>query len=261
MSNKTKKSTVNIVNIQDNVLTGEITKAQDSVKMPEVTNIQDVGIIGLNVGGGEWSSPGWYNIDKCDGATHVHDFRKKKTFPFKSNTFQFVFSSHVLEHFNNDEAQNIINEMYRVLKPGGTLRISVTYVYAAYNALLANDIGFFDNGEILIKGKNIETKFINFFCSYGRDEGGGGPEIDPVEFRKRMNRKSVTDVIDEAINTVLDRSKHVEHQNWFDAMKLFNMLKTAGFKKTYKSEFNKSKHNEFKFDNRPKTSVFVEAVK
>lgn len=249
MNSKAKKLTANIVKIQDNV------------KMPDVKNIQDAGIIGLNVGGGEWSSPGWYNIDKCDSATHVHDFRKKKTFPFKSNTFQFVFSSHVLEQFNNDEVQGIINEMYRVLKPGGTLRISVPYVYAAYNALLANDVSFFNNGEILIKGKNIETKFINFFCSYGEEEGGGGPEIDPVEFGKRLDRKSVTDVIDEAINTVLDRSKHIERQNWFDTMKLFGMLKTAGFEKTYKSEFNKSKHDEFKFDNRPKTSVFVEAVK
>ena len=45
--------------------------------------------------------------------------------PFDDNTFDLVYSSHVLEHFKRAETQLVINEWVRVLKPGGTIRLSV----------------------------------------------------------------------------------------------------------------------------------------
>jgi ubiquinone/menaquinone biosynthesis C-methylase UbiE len=45
--------------------------------------------------------------------------------PFDSNTFDLVYSSHVLEHFKRNETQNVLNEWVRVLKPSGIIRLSV----------------------------------------------------------------------------------------------------------------------------------------
>ena len=61
------------------------------------------------------------------------DSRKKKgvlnlkAYPlkFKDNTFDLVYASHILEHFNKIKVLKVLKEWVRVLKPGGVLRISV----------------------------------------------------------------------------------------------------------------------------------------
>ncbi len=54
-------------------------------------------------------------------------FYDGKTIPFKDNEFDSAFSSEVLEHvFNPDE---IIPEIYRVLKPGGHLLLTCPFFW------------------------------------------------------------------------------------------------------------------------------------
>jgi len=62
------------------------------------------------------------DIRKLPGVDHISEVNP---LPFKDDTFDLVYSAHVLEHFNRDETQDIVNEWVRVLKPGGTLRLSV----------------------------------------------------------------------------------------------------------------------------------------
>jgi len=54
---------------------------------------------------------------------HVGD--AKSMFKFSENTFDEIYASHVLEHFDYIDLPNILKEWYRVLKPGGELSISV----------------------------------------------------------------------------------------------------------------------------------------
>jgi SAM-dependent methyltransferase len=46
-----------------------------------------------------------------------------KGIPFKDNSFEVVYHSQVLEHFQKENAPFFIKECYRVLKPGGILRV------------------------------------------------------------------------------------------------------------------------------------------
>lgn len=48
-----------------------------------------------------------------------------KPFPYADNSFDAVFSSHLLEHLYPDQAKRCIEEMWRILKPGGICRIVV----------------------------------------------------------------------------------------------------------------------------------------
>jgi SAM-dependent methyltransferase len=48
-----------------------------------------------------------------------------KRFPYPEGTFDNVFSCHMLEHLYREEAEHCVRESYRVLKPGGVLRIVV----------------------------------------------------------------------------------------------------------------------------------------
>jgi predicted SAM-dependent methyltransferase len=47
-----------------------------------------------------------------------------RRFPFDDNTFDYAFSEHMIEHIPHAVGQHMINECYRVLKPGGRLRIT-----------------------------------------------------------------------------------------------------------------------------------------
>ncbi len=48
-----------------------------------------------------------------------------RRFPFDDNSFENVFSAHVLEHLHPPQAINCVKEVYRVIKSGGVFRVSV----------------------------------------------------------------------------------------------------------------------------------------
>jgi predicted SAM-dependent methyltransferase len=52
-------------------------------------------------------------------------WRTGSRLPYDDATFSFIFSEHFFEHIFMDEAFDLFVECARVLKPGGTLRISV----------------------------------------------------------------------------------------------------------------------------------------
>jgi len=83
----------------------------------------------LNLGCGSDIREGYVNLDiiKREGVDVVHDLNKK--LPFKDNTFEVVYSSHVLEHV--DDVLNLLEEIYRILKPGGVLKSNVPYYSSA----------------------------------------------------------------------------------------------------------------------------------
>ncbi len=56
--------------------------------------------------------------------------------PYSDATVDYIFSSHFLEHLFEKDAMNLLKECYRVLKPGGLIRISVPdleYAVTLYN--------------------------------------------------------------------------------------------------------------------------------
>lgn len=57
--------------------------------------------------------------------------------PFCDNTADFVYSSHFLEHLFKSDAEVLLKESYRVLKPGGIIRVCVPdlqYAVSLYNS-------------------------------------------------------------------------------------------------------------------------------
>jgi SAM-dependent methyltransferase len=52
--------------------------------------------------------------------------------PFENESVDYIFSSHVLEHFHRDVAERILADAYRVLKRGGCGRICVPDLQHAF---------------------------------------------------------------------------------------------------------------------------------
>ena len=67
---------------------------------------------------------GWLNTDLFP--THWRTARLDATrqLPFADATFEFVFSEHMIEHVPLDAARRMLAESFRVLRPGGWIRIA-----------------------------------------------------------------------------------------------------------------------------------------
>jgi hypothetical protein len=79
----------------------------------------------LNFGCGARHARGWTNIDFHGDGIHVKRVNLLAGFPFPDSSFDAVYSSHVLEHFTPQQGAFLVQESWRVLKPGGTLRTVV----------------------------------------------------------------------------------------------------------------------------------------
>jgi predicted SAM-dependent methyltransferase len=79
----------------------------------------------LNFGCGETTHPAWTNLDASPASPGViaHDLRRR--FPFADGTFDAVYGSHVLEHLEPAAAQKLLEDCFRILRPGGIVRIAV----------------------------------------------------------------------------------------------------------------------------------------
>lgn len=64
----------------------------------------------------------WIHIDKAN-FTHIdsHDVTR---LPYDNNTVELIYACHLIAYFDRDEIVPVLKEWKRVLKPGGTLRLS-----------------------------------------------------------------------------------------------------------------------------------------
>ena len=79
----------------------------------------------LNLGCGLNLTSGFINLDyqwipKIDICWDI-----TKGIPLRSNTMSGIYAEHCLEHITFSQCQKVLNDLYRVLEPGGTLRIVV----------------------------------------------------------------------------------------------------------------------------------------
>lgn len=99
--------------------------------------------IKVNIGCGVSGLEGWHNLDNSLTITlsrvpllprflsiprwprdvRRHDVRKG--LPYRTGSVRYIYSSHTFEHFKYEESLQIAAECFRVLQPGGVIRIAV----------------------------------------------------------------------------------------------------------------------------------------
>ena len=105
---------------------------------------------------------------------------------YLNNTFDIIFCSHVLEHVPNDK--KALDELFRILKPGGSVLIMVPIQYSSYETIENSN---FNTPELRLKyyGQSDHLRF------YGLDFGiklkKAGFKIISDNFGKDMDEKLI----------------------------------------------------------------------
>jgi predicted SAM-dependent methyltransferase len=75
---------------------------------------------------GAWPNiqEGWLHTDVYPTSGEIIFLDARKLFPFEDGIFDYVFSEHLIEHLTYKEGLFMLGECYRVLKPGGRIRIA-----------------------------------------------------------------------------------------------------------------------------------------
>ena len=79
----------------------------------------------INLGCGTTFHKDWTNVDFVSHSEFVMSHNLLNGIPFSDNSFEFVYHSHVLEHMPKKYAPEFIGECYRILKPGGIIRVAI----------------------------------------------------------------------------------------------------------------------------------------
>jgi predicted SAM-dependent methyltransferase len=108
----------------------------------------------LNWGCGSHLAAGWINSDIKDepGVDLVCDIRKG--LPLKTDSIDYAVGVHSLPEFSYAETVPVLEELCRVLKPGGTLRLALPDLQRGIDAYLAGDDDYFqvDPEEVRSRG-------------------------------------------------------------------------------------------------------------
>ena len=126
--------------------------------------------INLGCGGLFINDKQWKNFDLVSHYDEVIECNFLKGIELESNIADLVYSSHLLEHLPFDFAPEFLKEHYRVLKPGGVIRIVVPDLaklidlYLQYRDKLHSE---------KFHSKNYEWILIELFDQLSRNHSGG----------------------------------------------------------------------------------------
>src|SRR5262245_53318777 len=79
----------------------------------------------VNLGCGKRYHPDWINIDIVPQGPHVISHDLSRDIPLPTGSCDVVYHSAALEHMRCPDARRFLEECWRILRPGGILRVAV----------------------------------------------------------------------------------------------------------------------------------------
>lgn len=108
--------------------------------------------------------PGWVNVDANFVTAKIDLWANlEQGLPFSDNSVEKIYSFHVIEHLPDCNLAPHFREMFRVLTPGGAIRVGGPNIDNACRKLLDNDSNWFP--DFPDARTSVGGKFANFvFC-------------------------------------------------------------------------------------------------
>ena len=94
-----------------------------SARMTIELYLASTGVRKLQIGAGPNNLPGWLNtdIEPRQGQAFLYAM---KPFPIPDNSLNYIYAEQVIEHLPFEGGMVMLRESYRVLAPGGKLRVA-----------------------------------------------------------------------------------------------------------------------------------------
>ena len=261
---KTKKLSANRIKLIINLLIsgkiyGVIYKKLKTKIVSKIQNNNNQFIIPelyVNLGAGRITHSEFRNLDVVKSKTNPYPFifSKDSIFPISTSSVPLVYTSHFIEHINDETVANILKESKRILKKDGNLLIKIPDFDMYLNAFKSGDKSKFNlqNVEWSWKNKNVPVIWENialmWFCGFWNKEYGShflqkieknntsayhGP---PVSAYKNINKILEMDSPHEIssflrkIVTSEENNYTFNHQNSWSKKELETILKDNNFK-------------------------------
>lgn len=180
----------------------------------------------INLCSGDIIIPGYFNVDinyKADLIMNI----SKESLPFRENSAETVVCISAINYFSRHRGEEIIKEVYKILKTGGIARFGVQDLLEISRKYVNGDKDFFfqklPDGRERFKGETMCDKINSWFYGYG----------------------------------------HVNQEKYmYDYETLSLLFKRAGFSKVEQKKYRESVlQNIEMIDNRPDQMFFLEAIK
>ena len=157
----------------------------------------------LHIGCGDNRLAGWLNTELTPRGDQIF-LDATKPFPFPDGSFDLIYTEHMIEHIPHDSAERMVRECFRVLRPGGTIRV------------VTPDMAFLRS---LLDGNDHPRR-----AAY-------------VEFYKKHNNLDEPFTATHLVNHFV---RAWGHQFIYDRDSLIDLLQTAGFSGVGVAPFNRS---------------------
>jgi predicted SAM-dependent methyltransferase len=119
----------------------------------------------LNWGCGEWAPTGWINVDIKDGPGIDISCDIRDGLPLESESIDYAVSIHALPEIPYSDLVPTLQELRRVLRPGGVLRLALPDLDRGIQAYQSNDRDYFLVPDH--DARSIGAKFIVQAIWYG----------------------------------------------------------------------------------------------
>jgi SAM-dependent methyltransferase len=185
-----------------------------------------------------WITVDWSEADFSFWLSH------DSSLPFPDASQRVVYSSHMMEHVGDDALERLLQEIHRILKPGGAVRIEVPDAEKLVAAYRQNDRGvldFFRAGreDMLRRIPDLGEKYLeDHLTVLGEisnyiDYAHGATHIPVYADRTQFDReleKGLPSFNDWAQSLkTLEQRRSGGHANALTAAKMETLLRKAGF--------------------------------
>lgn len=193
----------------------------------------------LQLGCGRNWLEGWLNSDYFPRTSDILQLDVTVALPFEDDTFDYIFSEHVIEHISYPKGVYMLEECFRVLKPGGVLRVGTPDLAFLVNLYREDET----SGHARTQ---MEQEFLEYFLA---NEIKDRETNAPVDFDTYLINKFV---------------RAWGHEFIYDEKSLRYIMKTLGFADITRCEVMESRHttlcNVENVDRKPHGHIALETI-
>ena len=219
----------------------------------------------LNVGSGGQDIQGFINLDfvsdhyyQKGGFDGVNYDMRSDSLPYRDESVDNIYCSHVIEHIETHHVKNFLQDSYRVLKNGGTLRIVCPDSLLLYSALKLEPL-YFTWHPLFGSTSDAIYCFIDEVASHRTHQVNFG-------LSKEIREYGYEELMEELRSGgEFDAKNPGRHINNWDYNRVSSMARDAGFEivreSKNKASFSPSLQGEDIDLTHPQMSLYIDLIK